>query len=37
MDENLYVRNLNGKEAEVILDFTQGKGGETLAERSVFV
>ena len=35
MDENLYVRNLNGKEAEAILDFTQGKGGETLAERSV--
>lgn len=35
MDENLYVRNLNGKEAEDILNFTKGKGGETLAERSV--
>lgn len=35
MDENLYIRNLNGKEAERILNLTQGKGGETLAERSV--
>lgn len=35
MDENLYVRNLNGEEAKEILEFTQDKGGETLAERSV--
>ncbi|MGG5460644.1 nitrite/sulfite reductase [Clostridium sp. B9] len=35
MNENLYIRNLNGKEAEEVLELTQGKGGETLAERSV--
>lgn len=35
MTEGMYIRNLNGIEAERILNITQNKGGETKAEQSV--
>ncbi|MGL5616225.1 MAG: nitrite/sulfite reductase [Sarcina sp.] len=35
MDEGMYIRNLNGEEAEKILDLTMNKGGETSAQQSV--
>lgn len=35
MDEGMYIRNLNGEEAEKVLDLTMNKGGETTAEQSV--
>ncbi|MPQ44785.1 nitrite/sulfite reductase [Clostridium tarantellae] len=35
MDEGLYIINLNGKEAEKVLEITQGKGGETKAQQSI--
>jgi len=35
MSEGMYIRNLNGKEAEVILELTDGMGGNTSLECSV--
>ena len=35
MCEGLYIRNLNGKEAEEILEFTKDIGGDTLLEQSI--
>ncbi|MBC2580222.1 nitrite/sulfite reductase [Clostridium sp. DJ247] len=35
MTEGMYIRNLNGKEAEKILELTAGVGGETKLEQSV--
>ncbi|MGL5243985.1 MAG: nitrite/sulfite reductase, partial [Sarcina sp.] len=35
MDEGLYIINLNGEEAEKVLELTQGKGGETKAQQSI--
>lgn len=35
MTEGMYIRNLNGVEAEKILEITQNKGGETKVEQSV--
>lgn len=35
MNEGMYIRNLNGEEADKILALTMNKGGETLAEQSV--
>jgi len=34
MSEGLYVRNLNGKEAQLLLDLTEGMGGNTSLEYS---
>lgn len=35
MNEGMYIRNLNGVEADKILALTMNKGGETIAEQSV--
>ncbi|MGL4990337.1 MAG: nitrite/sulfite reductase [Sarcina sp.] len=35
MNEGMYIRNLNGEEADKILALTMNKGGETIAEQSV--
>ena len=35
MEEGLYIRNLNGEEAEKIVSITDGLGGETRLEQSV--
>lgn len=35
MCEGLYIRNLNGKEAEEILELTKNIGGDTLLEQSI--
>ncbi|MCB2293293.1 nitrite/sulfite reductase [Clostridium algoriphilum] len=35
MTEGLYIRNLNGKEAEILLRLTEGMGGNTALECSV--
>ena len=35
MSEGLYIRNLNGKEAQIILELTDGMGGNTSLECSV--
>jgi ferredoxin-nitrite reductase len=35
MTEGLYIRNLNGKEAEIFLDLTEGMGGNTALECSI--
>lgn len=35
MDEGLYIRNLNGKEAEEVLNLTNNIGGDTLLEESI--
>jgi len=35
MTEGLYIRNLNGKEAEIFLELTDGMGGNTALECSV--
>ena len=34
MSEGLYIRNLNGKEAQILLDLTEGMGGNTSLEYS---
>ncbi|MBU3159752.1 nitrite/sulfite reductase [Clostridium frigoris] len=34
MSEGLYIRNLNGKEAQILLDVTEGMGGNTSLEYS---
>ncbi len=35
MTEGLYIRNLNGKEAEIFLELTEGMGGNTALECSI--
>lgn len=35
MEEGLFIRNLNGKEAEILLELTKGKGGELKIMQSV--
>lgn len=35
MEKGMYIRNLNGDEAEKILNITMNKGGDTIAEQSV--
>lgn len=35
MTEGIYIRNLNGNEAEQVLQITKGRGGETHLEQSV--
>ncbi|MGG7079342.1 nitrite/sulfite reductase [Clostridium sardiniense] len=35
MEEGMYIRNLNGKEAEKMLELTQGRGGEIKVMQSV--
>lgn len=35
MEESLYIRNLNGQEAERLIKLTEGLGGETRLEQSV--
>ena len=35
MTEGINIRNLNGDEAEKVLDITEGRGGETHLEQSV--
>ena len=34
MSEGLYIRNLSGDEAKILLELTEGKGGETSLEQS---
>lgn len=35
MTEGIYFRNLNGKEAEMLINLTEGRGGETHLEQSI--